>query len=147
MAVLPSYLFFFLRRYWLKQIQILATLFLARAISAEFAIFLNLFPTSSNSPLSPLPPLAGIIMAYGGFKLIISGGNEAERTKGMNAIQATVWGILITFGAYVIVNAIIGGLAGNSISESWYQFRDARNNKMFAKRREYSFLHHWRRGK
>ena len=67
-------------------------------------------------------PLAGIIMAYGGFKLIISGGNEAERTKGMNAIQAAVWGILITFGAYVIVNAIIGGLAGNSFSESWYQF-------------------------
>ena len=40
----------------------------------------------------------------------------------MNAIRAAVWGILITFGAYVIVNAIIGGLAGNSISESWYQF-------------------------
>ena len=53
-------------------------------------------------------------MAYGGFKLITSGGNESERAKGMNAIQAAVWGILITFGAYVIVNAIIGGLAGNS---------------------------------
>ena len=74
-------------------------------------------------------PLAGIIMAYGGFKLIISGGNEAERTKGMNAIQAAVWGILITFGAYVIVNAIIGGLAGNSISESWYQFPGCRIEK------------------
>ena len=67
-------------------------------------------------------PLAGVIMAYGGFKLITSGGNETERTKGMNAIGAAVWGILITFGAYVIVNAIIGGLAGNSFSESWYQF-------------------------
>ena len=67
-------------------------------------------------------PLAGVIMAYGGFKLITSGGNETERTKGMNAIWAAVWGILITFGAYVIVNAIIGGLAGNSFSESWYQF-------------------------
>lgn len=67
-------------------------------------------------------PLAGIIMAYGGFMLITSGGNEANRSKGTNAIWAAVWGILITFGAYVIVNAIIGGLAGNSISESWYQF-------------------------
>src|SRR3989338_5027978 len=67
-------------------------------------------------------PLAGIIMAYGGFKLITAGGNESERSKGTNAIQAAVWGILITFGAYVIVNAIIGGLAGNSFSESWYQF-------------------------
>ena len=67
-------------------------------------------------------PLAGIIMAYGGFMLITSGGNEANKSKGTNAIWAAVWGILITFGAYVIVNAIIGGLAGNSISESWYQF-------------------------
>jgi len=67
-------------------------------------------------------PLAGIIMAYGGFKLITAGGNESDRSKGTNAIWAAVWGILITFGAYVIVNAIIGGLAGNSFSESWYQF-------------------------
>ena len=67
-------------------------------------------------------PLAGIIIAYGGFMLITSGGNEANKSKGTNAIWAAVLGILITFGAYVIVNAIIGGLAGNSISESWYQF-------------------------
>jgi len=67
-------------------------------------------------------PLAGIIMAYGGFKLITSGSNESNKSKGTNAIWAAVWGILITFGAYVIVNAIIGGLAGNSFSESWYQF-------------------------
>ena len=67
-------------------------------------------------------PLAGIIMAYGGFELITSGGSEDKRKKGINAIWAADWGILITFGAYVIVNAIIGGLAGNSFSESWYQF-------------------------
>ena len=67
-------------------------------------------------------PLAGIIMAYGGFKLITAGDNESDRSKGTNAIWAAVWGILITFGAYVIVNAIIGGLAGNSIYQSWYQF-------------------------
>ena len=67
-------------------------------------------------------PLAGIIMAYGGFMLITSGSNEANKSKGTNAIWAAVWGILITFGAYVIVNAIIGGLAGNSFSKSWYQF-------------------------
>ena len=42
------------------------------------------------------------------------GGNEANKSKGTNAIWAAVWGILITFGAYVIVNAIIGGLAGTA---------------------------------
>lgn len=67
-------------------------------------------------------PLAGVIMAYGGFMLLTSGGNEANKSKGTNAIGAAVWGILITFGAYVIVNAIIGGLAGESFSKSWYRF-------------------------
>lgn len=67
-------------------------------------------------------PLAAVILVYGGFKLITSGGNASEKEKGMNAIWAAVWGIVITFGAWVIVNAIIGGLAGNSISQSWYRF-------------------------
>lgn len=67
-------------------------------------------------------PLAAVILVYGGFKLITSGGNASEKEKGMNAIWAAVWGIVITFGAWVIVNAIIGGLAGSSISQSWYRF-------------------------
>lgn len=67
-------------------------------------------------------PLAGLILAYGGFKLFTSGGNETEKSKGVKAIRAAVWGILITFGAWVIINAIIGSLAGSSFSESWYQF-------------------------
>lgn len=67
-------------------------------------------------------PLAGLILAYGGFKLFTSGGNETERNKGTKAIWAAVWGLLIAFGAWVIINAIIGSLAGSSFSESWYQF-------------------------
>ena len=86
----------------------------------------DIFKLISNivkcAALTIAAPLAGIIMAYGGFKLITAGGNESERSKGTNAIWAAVWGILITFGAYVIVIAIIGGLAGNSFSKSWYQF-------------------------
>ena len=43
LALLASLLilFIFLRRYWLKQIQILETLFLAKEVNAEFAIFSN----------------------------------------------------------------------------------------------------------
>lgn len=67
-------------------------------------------------------PLAGIIIAYGGILMIISEGNESKRAKGIGAIQAAVWGILITFGAWVIVNAIVGGLSGNSLASSWYKF-------------------------
>lgn len=67
-------------------------------------------------------PLAGIIIASGGIMMIISGGNESKRAKGMEAIRYAVLGIFIAFGAWVIVNAIIGGLSGNSLSSSWYQF-------------------------
>ena len=67
-------------------------------------------------------PLAGIIIAYGGVTIVISGDNESKRAKGIDAIQSAVWGIIITFGAWVIVNSIIGGLSGNSLSSSWYQF-------------------------
>lgn len=67
-------------------------------------------------------PLAGIIMAYGGIMMIISGGNESKRAKGIEAISAAVWGIIIAFGAWVIVNAVIGGLSGNSLASSWYKF-------------------------
>src|SRR3990167_128768 len=38
-------------------------------------------------------PLAGIIMAYGGFKLITAGGNESERSKGQTPFGRP-------FGAY-----------------------------------------------
>ncbi len=67
-------------------------------------------------------PLAGIIIAYGGIMMIISGGNESKRAKGVEAIRYAVLGTFIAFGAWVIVNAIIGGLSGNSLSSSWYQF-------------------------
>lgn len=72
-------------------------------------------------------PLAGIIIAYGGIMMIISGGNESKRAKGIDAISAAVWGILIAFGAWVIVNAVIGGLSGNSLASSWYQFPGCQN--------------------
>lgn len=67
-------------------------------------------------------PLAAIILVYGGFKLITSGGNSGEKEKGMGAIWAAVWGIIIVFAAWMIVNVVIGGLAGKSISDSWYKF-------------------------
>ncbi|RJQ30737.1 hypothetical protein C4572_03650 [Candidatus Parcubacteria bacterium] len=67
-------------------------------------------------------PLAVLILIYGGFMYITSGGNEKNKAKGTNAFWAAIWGIVIVFGAWMIVNVILGGLAGESISESWNKF-------------------------
>ena len=91
----------------------------ARGICGIFKLISNVINIATFKLASPI---AGIIMAYGGIKMIISGGNESERSKGVNALQSAVYGILITFGAWVIVNSIIGGLSGNSLSSSWYHF-------------------------
>jgi len=89
------------------------------AVLASFALLFIFFAPAlaeTNSNLGDIIPCEG--NECGVCDIF----NEANKSKGTNAIWAAVWGILITFGAYVIVNAIIGGLAGNSFSESWYQF-------------------------
>src|SRR3989344_3335483 len=40
-------------------------------------------------------PLAGIIMAYGGFKLITAGGKETGRSKRTKALLGAPFGVLI----------------------------------------------------
>ena len=67
-------------------------------------------------------PLATIMLIYGGVMLIISGGSEERKKKGLNAIWAAVWGLVIVFGAWLIVNTIINSLANNEFSGGWNRF-------------------------
>ena len=67
-------------------------------------------------------PLATIMLIYGGVMLIISGGSEERKKKGLNAIWAAVWGLVIVFGAWLIVNTIINSLASNEFSGGWNRF-------------------------
>lgn len=67
-------------------------------------------------------PLATIMLIYGGVMLIISGGSEDRKKKGLNAIWAAVWGLVIVFGAWLIVNTIINSLASNEFSGGWNKF-------------------------
>lgn len=67
-------------------------------------------------------PLATIMLIYGGVMLIISGGSEDRKKKGLNAIWAAVWGLVIVFGAWLIVNTIINSLAKDAFSGGWNKF-------------------------
>ena len=55
-------------------------------------------------------PLAVIVILYGGFMIITSGGSEDGFKKGKDAIIGAVIGLAIVFGSYIAVNLIIGAL-------------------------------------
>ena len=64
-------------------------------------------------------PVAVVVLLYGGFMLLTSGGDEGKLTKGKNALWMAVWGIIIAFAAWIIVDTILkvlitGGLAGGT---------------------------------
>ena len=67
-------------------------------------------------------PLATIMLIYGGVMLIISGGSEARKKQGLDAIWAAVWGLVIVFGAWLIVNTIINSLAISEFQGGWNKF-------------------------
>lgn len=52
-------------------------------------------------------PIAVVILIYGGIMMLTSGGSEDKLKKGKNALWMAVWGMLITFAAWLIVDTII----------------------------------------
>lgn len=55
-------------------------------------------------------PLAVVALLYGGFMWITAGGDEGKITSGMNAIKFAVYGMILAFGAWLIVDTILKGL-------------------------------------
>jgi len=59
-------------------------------------------------------PVAVIILIYGGLTLLTSGGSEDKIRKGKAALWQAVWGLIIVFAAWLIVDTIIKWfVAGN----------------------------------
>ncbi len=55
-------------------------------------------------------PLAVVILIYGGVMLLTSRGSEEKLKKGKTALGAAVWGLLIVFAAWLIIDTILGNL-------------------------------------
>lgn len=67
-------------------------------------------------------PLCIIAFLVGGFWILVSGDSPDKRTKGKDAITYALLGMLFIFGAYLVINLILGNL----IDEN-YKWTDAGN--------------------
>lgn len=88
-------------------------------ICSVFELISNLVNFFTFKLAAPLG--VGVIM-YAGFMMITSGGNEKNKDKGVEALQAAIWGLVITFASWLIVNTVLGALADKSFYESWNKF-------------------------
>jgi len=53
------------------------------------------------------PALAILIIAWGGFNILIAGGDPGRKQAGRKAITAAIVGLLIVFGAWVVINEFL----------------------------------------
>ena len=51
-------------------------------------------------------PLAAVMIIYGGFVLLTSGGDAKKISQGRNIMTAAVVGVIIVFSARALVNII-----------------------------------------
>ena len=55
-------------------------------------------------------------LVYGGFVYMISGGNTSTKQHGLDFIWGAVWGLLIIFGSYALLNTINPALTNSNLS-------------------------------
>ncbi|MEW6616957.1 MAG: hypothetical protein AB1333_00885 [Patescibacteria group bacterium] len=63
--------------------------------------------------------LATVFIAYGGFTLMIAGGNEKNVSSAKEIIKSAVIGLLIALTAWIVINTILGTLISGSVSAPW----------------------------
>lgn len=56
-------------------------------------------------------PLAIVVIIYGGFLFMTSGGSEQRITKGKQAMLSAIIGLAIVFGSYIIITTVIRALS------------------------------------
>lgn len=84
----------------------------------DVGAFISLFVNYANGSLAIIGAVAFLFFIYGGVMLLISGG-EAERVKkGRDAIMGAIIGLLIVFGAQMLVRFVIQGLVPAEYQDS-----------------------------
>lgn len=69
----------------------------------SISIFVILLLNVANYLFTIVGALALLFFIYGGFTLILSRGNSEQTTKGIGIITAAVIGLVVVFGAYMLV--------------------------------------------
>jgi hypothetical protein len=71
----------------------------------------------TNKILYAVGIVSVIMLIYGGFRYIISGGDKAKVTDAKNTILYAIIGLIISILAFAIVKFILGALGASSIIE------------------------------
>ena len=83
----------------------------------SFSQFLALINNLINFTLTRLAlPIAAIMFAYAGFKLVTSGGSEEARSSAKRIFTNTAIGLVLAAGAWLVIKTLLW-IAG-------YQFTD-----------------------
>jgi len=62
------------------------------------------------------PVIATFAIAWGGFKILISGASPGQRNEGIGIIKKTLTGLLIIFSAWIIINELLLFFASSQTS-------------------------------
>ncbi|MBI2676669.1 MAG: hypothetical protein HYX21_01780, partial [Candidatus Yanofskybacteria bacterium] len=69
-----------------------------------------------------VPALATLFFIYAGFQILLGGGIPSRVQAGQNIFRTTVYGLMIIFLAWLIVNTVLRTVAGDSnIAEEWWK--------------------------
>jgi hypothetical protein len=66
----------------------------------------------TNTLLKGIGLIAVVMLVFGGFKYIISGGDSSKVTAAKNTIIYAIIGLIIVILAYAIVNFVVGTVSG-----------------------------------
>ena len=83
----------------------------ADGMPAELLGDTGVFSQVTNTLLSGIVIIAIIMLVFGGFRYIVSGGDSKKVTDAKNTILYAIIGLVISFLAYAIVNFVINTIS------------------------------------
>ena len=76
----------------------------------------GVFTKISNTLLLVIGVISVVMLIYGGFRYIISGGDNKKVTDAKNTILYAIIGLIISLLAYAIINFVIAAITGQSVN-------------------------------
>jgi hypothetical protein len=86
-----------------------------------FCGLLQLFQNLLNFAFTISIPIATLVIAYGGFRIMTAAGSPTGLKAGRDAITAALIGVVIVFGAWIIINTLLNVVGANSSVAPWNQ--------------------------
>lgn len=81
--------------------------------------FFTLLKTLINAMLFAAFPIAVIMIIKGGFTILTSEGNPGKMGEGRKIVEWAIYGMLITFGAWLIVNTLLTTFTNKGGLDAW----------------------------